>query len=117
MWALNSCTVITTGANDLIAPLHDRMPVILAPEDWPKWLGEEPASEDELKALLRPFDQQRMHLWPEIKRVGNVKNNEAELAVPVALRRDGGQGRRRLNLDGADGSLFPAAHQPLHLRR
>src|SRR4051812_41062122 len=35
---INSCTVITTAANDLIAPLHDRMPVILSPADWPKWL-------------------------------------------------------------------------------
>ena len=48
-----SCTVLTCAPNDVMAELHDRMPVILAESDWPKWLGEEPASEDELLALLK----------------------------------------------------------------
>ncbi len=50
---IKSCTVITTEPNELIEPLHDRMPVILAEEDWPLWLGEVPAAEAELTALLR----------------------------------------------------------------
>jgi putative SOS response-associated peptidase YedK len=37
-----------------MAELHDRMPVIFAENDWPKWLGEEPAIEDELLAMLKP---------------------------------------------------------------
>jgi putative SOS response-associated peptidase YedK len=45
-------TIITCPPNALIGTLHDRMPVILAEEDWAKWLGEEPATSDELKALL-----------------------------------------------------------------
>jgi putative SOS response-associated peptidase YedK len=36
---VRSCTIITTEANALIAPLHDRMPVIVGPEDWAAWLG------------------------------------------------------------------------------
>ena len=36
-----NCTVLTCGPNDVMAELHDRMPVILADNDWPKWLGEE----------------------------------------------------------------------------
>lgn len=82
---LLSCTVITTDANELIAPLHNRMPVVLAERDWPKWLGEEPASDDELKALLKPFPPEEMHLWPVSKRVGSVKNNDADLATPIVL--------------------------------
>ena len=47
---IKSCTVITCEANDAVGTLHDRMPVILAEKDWPKWLGEEPATEEELKS-------------------------------------------------------------------
>jgi putative SOS response-associated peptidase YedK len=61
---INSCTVITTDANELIAPLHDRMPVILAPEDWPVWLGETPATEHELRVLLNPAPAEMLKLWP-----------------------------------------------------
>ncbi len=49
---VRSCTIITTEPNDLISTLHDRMPVILDEADWSKWLGEEPASDAELKGLL-----------------------------------------------------------------
>ena len=52
-WTL-SCTIITTDANLLLGAVHDRMPVILGHEDWPKWLGEDPATADELKAALAP---------------------------------------------------------------
>jgi putative SOS response-associated peptidase YedK len=49
-----SCTILTCGPNKVMGELHDRMPVILAEIDWPKWLGEEPASEQDLLALLKP---------------------------------------------------------------
>jgi hypothetical protein len=49
-----SCTILTCGPNKAMGELHDRMPVILAENDWPKWLGEEPASEQELLVLLKP---------------------------------------------------------------
>lgn len=51
--ALQSCTMITTEPNDLIAPLHHRMPAILAPETWDTWLNPRSTKED-LKELLRP---------------------------------------------------------------
>ena len=51
--AVQSCTILTCGPNALMAELHDRMPVILAEKDWPQWLGEVPASEEELLALLK----------------------------------------------------------------
>jgi putative SOS response-associated peptidase YedK len=49
-----SCTILTCDPNNAIAELHDRMPVILAESDWPAWLGEAPATEEELRALLKP---------------------------------------------------------------
>src|SRR6185295_18578124 len=76
---LRSTTIITCAPNSLLAPIHDRMPVILGEEDWAKWLGEEAANENMLLSLLRPFAAERMTLWPVGKAVGNVKNEGAEL--------------------------------------
>jgi putative SOS response-associated peptidase YedK len=51
-----SCTILTCRPNQVPAELHDRMPAILAESDWPKWLGEVPATtEEELLALLKPY--------------------------------------------------------------
>jgi putative SOS response-associated peptidase YedK len=79
---VRSFTIVTTGANALLAPLHDRMPVILDPEAWPLWLGEELADTDRLKALLMPYPAERMTIWPVDKRVGNVNNKEPALIEP-----------------------------------
>jgi len=54
-----SFVMVTVNANRLIGTITDRMPVILKHEDWRKWLGEDPASSEELKALLRPFEGDR----------------------------------------------------------
>jgi putative SOS response-associated peptidase YedK len=81
---IRTCTVITTEANDLLAQLHDRMPVVLDEKDWPAWLGEREASEQELKSLLQPFPSELMRLWPVDRRVGNVRNNDPGLAEPIA---------------------------------
>ncbi len=51
---VESCTILTTDANATMAPIHDRMPIILAPGDYATWLGESPASPDDLRSLLRP---------------------------------------------------------------
>jgi putative SOS response-associated peptidase YedK len=80
---MRSCTIITTEPNELMATLHDRMPVILADEDWPKWLGEEPASEAELKASLIPCPSDHIKMWPVDKRVGNIRNDGRELIEPL----------------------------------
>jgi putative SOS response-associated peptidase YedK len=54
--SLESFAMVTTAANALIGTITDRMPAVIAPEHWSKWLGEEPASIDELKAILQPFE-------------------------------------------------------------
>lgn len=78
-----SCTIITTEANATMAPLHDRMPVILNEEDWALWLGEEPATEAQLLAMMRPCAPGRISLWPVDKAVGNVRNQSAGLIEAV----------------------------------
>jgi len=81
---IRSCTVITTEANALLAQIHERMPVIIAPDDWPKWLGEQPANANELKALLRPHPADRLSMWPVDRKVGNVRNESADLTDAIA---------------------------------
>ena len=80
---IQSCTILTTSSNEIMAELHDRMPVILDKADWPKWLGEEPATDEELLAMLRPSPDQVLKVWAVDKKVGNVRNKGAELALPV----------------------------------
>lgn len=53
---LETFAMVTTPPNPLIATITDRMPAVLNDADWPKWLGEEPATVDELKAMLKPSD-------------------------------------------------------------
>jgi len=80
---IRSFTIITTTPNELCADLHNRMPVILPPDTWSTWLGEEPAEADQLKSLLVPYTDE-MVAWPVSQRVGNVKNNDPSLVEPVS---------------------------------
>ncbi len=59
-----SCTVLTCAATGIVGELHDRMPVILTEIEWPKWLAEEAASEEELVALLKPCADDFLKVWP-----------------------------------------------------
>jgi putative SOS response-associated peptidase YedK len=81
---VRSFAIITTAPNELCAELHNRMPAVLKPEAWALWLGEEPAEQAELKALLKPFPSEEMTCWPVSSRVGNVRNNDASLIEPIA---------------------------------
>lgn len=80
--ALETFTILTTDANEVLEPIHNRMPVILEPKDYERWL--EPAAEDRLPVdLLRPFAAEQMIAWPVSSRVGNVRNNDPELLVAL----------------------------------
>jgi putative SOS response-associated peptidase YedK len=81
---VRSFAIVTTEPNDLCAQLHNRMPVVLAPEAWPQWLGEEAADEAQLKSLLVPYPSEGMVAWPVSQRVGSVKNNDPSLIEPIA---------------------------------
>ena len=82
---IRSFTIVTTTPNELCAELHNRMPVILKPDSWPVWLGEQPAEVPQLKALLAPYPSDDMICWPVSARVGNVKNNDPSLIEPIAV--------------------------------
>lgn len=65
-------TVITTDPNEIVKPLHGRMPVIIPQIDYDGWLRADP---DRLPIdLLRPFDEEKMTAWKVDKAVGSVKN-------------------------------------------
>ncbi len=80
---LKSFSIITTQANDLLSPLHGRMPVLLAPDCWTAWLGETTASDADLKAMLKPYPGQAMTFWPVDRRVNNVRNDSPDLFTPL----------------------------------
>jgi putative SOS response-associated peptidase YedK len=80
---LQSFAILTTAANKMLAPLHHRMPVLLAPAHWPAWLGETATSEAELSAMLRPYPGAAMSAWAVDRRVGNVRNDDADLLTPL----------------------------------
>ena len=67
---LRTCSIVTTEANAQMQVLHDRMPVILHPDDYGAWLGEQSAPPTELKALLRPWDGQLV-IWPVSARMNS----------------------------------------------
>lgn len=73
---LRSCTILTTGPSDLVQPLHNRMPVILAPDSWPPWLGETPAGADELRALLQPGGDEEFECIAVSRRLNRVVNDD-----------------------------------------
>jgi putative SOS response-associated peptidase YedK len=80
---VKSFTVITTRPNELVAAIHDRMPVIPPSDCWPVWLGEIGTTEHALKEMLKPYPAERMTLWPVDKRVGNVRNDSPDLFEPL----------------------------------
>ena len=81
---VRSFAIITTTPNELCAELHNRMPVVLKPETWTVWLGEERADASALKAVLASLPSEEMTCWPVSARVGNVKNNDPSLIEPIA---------------------------------
>ncbi len=80
---IRTCTIVTCDANDLLQPIHERMPVILDRGDWARWLGEEPATPETLLALLKPFPAERLRVYPVAPRVNSVKNDDPSLIDPL----------------------------------
>jgi putative SOS response-associated peptidase YedK len=68
----------------LVAQIHDRMPVILAPADYGRWLGEEPDPCD----LMRPFPAEPLRMWPISARVNKPENDDPSIVEPVELATD-----------------------------
>lgn len=82
---IESFTIITTDANDTMRPLHDRMPVILAPSDWGRWLDPSNQDTEALGALLVPAPADALEHWPVSTLVNAPKNDVARCIEPVAV--------------------------------
>lgn len=75
---VTTCSIVTTGPNALMAPIHDRMPVILDPKDWDTWL--DPQNEDvaSLQELIRPFPEDRMKERSVSQHVNDARHSGPE---------------------------------------
>jgi putative SOS response-associated peptidase YedK len=78
-----TCSVITTGANAAMAPIHDRMPVLIDPADWPAWLDRGNDDVGALATLLVPPDVRLLEMHRVSSLVNSVRNNGPELVEPV----------------------------------
>ncbi len=77
---IESFTVSTISPNALTAPLHNRMPCILEPAEYARWLNAGDAAD-----VLRSYPEEKMRCWPVGKAVGNVRNDDPSLCQPIAF--------------------------------
>jgi putative SOS response-associated peptidase YedK len=79
---LESCTIVTTRPNDLVAPIHDRMPVILPPADYGVWLAAREADASAATELLRPYPSPDLEAVDVSRAVNDTKNDGPECLEP-----------------------------------
>jgi putative SOS response-associated peptidase YedK len=85
---VESCTICTTDAHDMMGQLHDRMPVILPRATIDHWLDPTVSDTDELKPMLKQFPGEEMQSWAVGKAVGNVRNQGPTLMEPIDTPED-----------------------------
>ncbi|HTP99831.1 MAG TPA: SOS response-associated peptidase [Casimicrobiaceae bacterium] len=78
---LDTCTIVTTQANALLDPLHDRMPLIIAPAEYGRWLD---VRNDDVADLLSPYPSEAMAYYPVSTRVNAVRNDDAQVIERAA---------------------------------
>ena len=100
-----------------MAPIHNRMPVVIPHDSWATWLDPTPREPGELRALLEPRDDVALAAYAVVPLVNNVRNNGPELVAPVAVARgpadpvraSGGRRRRAPGSSSAAGCQSPIA--------
>jgi putative SOS response-associated peptidase YedK len=80
---LESCTILTTCPNELCASVHDRMPVILSPNDYDQWLDPKVTDAPQLQLLLDPYPSDEMTADPISTHVNNVRNIDEKCIEPL----------------------------------
>lgn len=80
---LETCTIITTTANEVLKPVHDRMPVILMANDYDEWLDENVTDTERLQRLLVPYSADAMASHAVSRAVNIATTDEAGLILPV----------------------------------
>jgi putative SOS response-associated peptidase YedK len=83
--AIETFTILTTTPNDLLADVHDRMPVIVAPAHYDLWLDPGMRDVERAVGMLKPYDSALMRGYPVSKRVNLVTNDGPECSAPVDL--------------------------------
>src|SRR5262249_3704706 len=81
---LRTCAIVTTRANDLLAPIHDRMPVVLAEDAWQTWLDPRVKEVERLQSMLAPSPAEWLEVYEVSTRVNKPEHNDAALLDPVA---------------------------------
>ncbi|MEZ4519144.1 MAG: SOS response-associated peptidase [Chloroflexota bacterium] len=79
---LETCTILTTGPNAIMEPIHNRMPVIVEPDDYAMWLDPETPA-DQLMHLLRPSESSLLDAYPVSTVVNNPRNEDPACIQPV----------------------------------
>jgi len=80
---VDSCTILTTDANDLMQPIHERMPVIIPPEQYDLWLDPRCQDTEKLAMLLRPYPTKDMLAYRVSTLVNNPKNDVAKCVEAI----------------------------------
>lgn len=80
---LETCTILTTEANDVLRPGHDRMPVILQPEEYDRWLDPDLNKSADLLPLLRPYPAEAMQSYPVSSLVNRATSDQPECIQPL----------------------------------
>lgn len=80
---IKTCTIITTEPNELMSLIHNRMPAILHPRDYAKWLDTSPQTPESLAPLIKPYPAEEMSAYPVSTMVNKPENDIPELVVPV----------------------------------
>jgi putative SOS response-associated peptidase YedK len=80
---IESGTILTTAANDLLRNVHDRMPVILHPADYERWLDPDNQTGKNLDKLLCPFPAEEMQSFPVSTHVNNPRNDDPRCVEPL----------------------------------
>lgn len=81
---IHTCTILTCNANEFMEPIHDRMPVMLAPRDWEEWLDPTNDHIDDLQRLLVPAPASLLQAHAVSTMVNSVKNNDASLIEAIS---------------------------------
>ena len=80
---VKTCTIITTEPNDLMKLIHNRMPAILPPRDYTKWLDPSSQTPENLLPLIQPYPVEQMNAYPVSTQVNKPENDYSELVVQV----------------------------------
>jgi putative SOS response-associated peptidase YedK len=81
---LRTCAIVTGPPNEVLAPIHNRMPVVLPESAWAEWLDPDNHDVESLARLLVPAPAEWFEAYPVSTAVNNARNNHAELVRPVA---------------------------------